>query len=99
MVNKTPPQFAMSSICNSKVAGKDATKEQLFILWRILRLLRREEAVHAISWLWPSNTLSIAQGVEGTKRAPIAQGRLTPMLTLVRRRAGARHVLWADVFR
>ncbi|CAN0064000.1 unnamed protein product [Scytosiphon promiscuus] len=89
----------MSSLCDRRIGGEDATAGQVFTLRRMGRFLWRVEAVHAISLLWPSNSLSTAQGVEGTKRTHTARQQLTPMLALMGRRAGVCRVHWTAVFR
>ena len=81
-----------------------ATESQLDSLEAMRRLLMRVEAVHAVSWLWASDTSSTthaaAAAVKGTGRAAKkASIALVSMLPVLRRRAGRLRVLWAALHR
>lgn len=42
-------------LLQKNIQGKDATEDHLHRLQASRRLLSRVEAIHAISWLWPSD--------------------------------------------
>ncbi|CAN0388182.1 unnamed protein product, partial [Pylaiella littoralis] len=56
----------------------------------VIRLLQQEEAVHAVSWLWPIDTGRSAERVSRKKSTSIAR-----MLPLLKRRAAKPRVLLA----
>lgn len=79
-----------------------AMERQLNSLKAIRRLLLQVGAVHAISWLWPSNassTTPAAIAVEGTNRTGPSSTTLTAVLPILRRRAQSPKVLLAALFR
>lgn len=79
---------------------EDATEDQLHRLEAIRRLLLRVEAVHAVSWLWPSNShSSIVQAAESTSRSEVTSDPLTRMLLMLRQRARRRDGLLASLLR
>lgn len=65
--HNTALAFTNKRLREKKVRGSHATEEQLYRLEAIRRLLLREEAAHAISWLWPRGILSAAKAVGDTK--------------------------------
>ncbi len=97
VVRGTPLVFTTRMLREKKVAGKDATEEQLHRLERIRRLLLRVEAVHAVSWLWPSELPFVARTAES--RGTTASTPLRKMLPLLRRRAISRGVPSATLSR
>ena len=94
--------LAARNLREKKVGEKDATEEQLNRLEGIRRLLLRVDAVHALSWLWPSSI-----GAPLFVHSPEAKGgatavtatAITGMLPALRRRARRPKVLVAALFR
>lgn len=85
-----PLDLAERSIREKKIGEKDATEEQLHKLEAIRRLLLQEEAVHALSWLWPHDTQPLfGRSTEGagTQNKPTRGSPLTTMLSMLRRRS------------
>ncbi|CAM9221525.1 unnamed protein product [Ectocarpus sp. 8 AP-2014] len=60
----------------------------------VIRLLRQEEAIHAVSWLWPIDTGRSAERVSRKKSTSIVR-----MLPLLKRRAAKPRVLLAALSR
>ena len=84
-----------------KIAGEDATEEQLNGLEGMRRLLMRVEAVRAISWLWSAQPTLIARA-EGCACKGERNTGGTPLrrtLPLLRRRAARPGVLLRPAFR
>ena len=81
------------------IEGEPVTNEQLDSLEAIRRLLLRVEAVHATSWLWPSDVPVAVEAVEGTITPSTTLTPLRRMLPSSRRRATRRVVLWAPLSR
>ena len=78
----------------------DPTEERLLRLQAIRRLLMTVDAVHAISWLWPSETPPTTHVTEGTAtRLETGSTPLRTILPIMRRRAGRPRVLLAALFR
>lgn len=90
----TPLGFANKMLREKKVFAEEATEAQLHNLEATRRLLLRVEAVHAVSWLWPSDARSVnnpaVEGIAGTKTK---SAPLTTMLPILRRRTRRRGVL------
>ncbi len=86
-----------------KVQGQDATEDQRNRLTAIRRLLLRVEAVHAASWLWPSDAPSVGhatgRGTTTAEMAPSTGASLRSMLPILRQRARRPRVLLAPLFR
>ena len=83
---------------------EDVDEARLNRLEAIRRLLMGVEAVHAVSWLWPSDDAPpIADGGAGGGRqaeeSPTAGRSLSVALPIRRRRGGERGVMWAPTFR
>ncbi len=99
-VNGTPLVVVSHVLREKKIAGKDATEEQLHRLEGIRRLLLRVEAVHAVSFLWPVGIPSmIGTAEEGTNRKKSASTPLRMVLPILRRRARRPRVLLAALVR
>ncbi|CAM9577081.1 unnamed protein product, partial [Ectocarpus fasciculatus] len=70
--NGTPLAATTSCLRNKRIAdGKPATKERLHRFEAIRRLLLRVEAVHAVSWLWPSDAPFIGRATETDQKPPL----------------------------
>ncbi|CAM9809322.1 unnamed protein product [Ectocarpus sp. 12 AP-2014] len=68
-------------------SAKPLTMEKLNKLEVIRRLLLREEAVHAVSWLWPSDIPTIVHATaKGTSRTTATSTAATPLIMLMMRR-------------
>lgn len=93
--------LAARNLREKKVGGKGATEEQLNRLEGVRRLLLRVDAVHALSWLWPSGSRApmMVHGGEGKGRATAAPTAITGMLPTLRRTARRPGVLVAALFR
>lgn len=89
----TPLDFAIAG------AGEYATEEELEILADTRRLLLRVPAVHAVSWLWPSDTPTIADAVEGTITSKRTSTPFKITSPILRRKAGSRRMLLATLGR
>ncbi|CAM9752314.1 unnamed protein product [Ectocarpus fasciculatus] len=102
LFDETPLAFTNRTIQEGKVAGKPATKEQLQRLEAARRLLLRVEAIHAASWLWirhvPSNNTRKEEKARRASRKASSRP-LALMVPLMRRRAVARRVLFAPLWR
>ncbi|CAM9733507.1 unnamed protein product [Ectocarpus fasciculatus] len=77
--------------------GKTATEEYLRRLKAIFRLLLRVEAVHAVSWLWPSNAPFISHAAQSGPDPPLPP--LRRMLPILKRRTKGRGGLAATLLR
>ncbi|CAM9237349.1 unnamed protein product [Ectocarpus sp. 12 AP-2014] len=96
--NGTP--LAFTATCLRKkfcTEGKPATEEHLHRLEATRRLFLRVEAVHAVSWLWPSDAPVISHGARSSPKPPLSALRL--MLPILKRRAKRRSVLVAAFLR
>ena len=100
----TPLAFTNDCIQKKRVGigGSKATAEQMYRLEAVRRLLMREEAVHAVSWLWVKSPLLVSSTSEASSRriarkTPASGPQLKLMLPLLRRRR--RGVLCATLFR
>lgn len=91
----TPLAYATTLIRQQKAesGGKDTTEEQRGRLEGVRRLLLQVEAVHAVSWLWPS----AAHAVDGASRSKRISTPLRMMLP--RQKPGTRRVLVVTLFR
>ncbi|CAM9961801.1 unnamed protein product, partial [Pylaiella littoralis] len=69
-------------------------REMVLGLKGVIRLLRQEEAVHAVSWAWPIDTGRSAERASRKKSTSIAR-----MLPLLKRRAAKPRVLLAAMSR
>lgn len=99
-VKFTPLAFTILTLRDKKIGGMDITEDQLNRLEAMRRLLLRVEAVHAVSWLWPTSASRVAYTAESTTRVttpPTPQ--VTLMLPVMRRRARSPGMLWAPVLR
>lgn len=82
------------------LAGEEATEDQLRRLEAIRRLLLQVEAVHAVSWLWPSGSPSM--GGLDAEVTPVATATSTSpsrMLSISMRRTRTRGALLAAMLR
>lgn len=98
----TPLIFVITLLHMKKIKGEPATEQQLRALEAVRRLLLRVGAVHAVSWLWAiDDAPRIARRAvaEGATREQAPSAPLARMLPTLRRRAGNRGVLLADLFR
>lgn len=91
--NGTPLAFAAVFLRVKKRGGENATEDQLQQLEAVRRLLLQVEAIHAVSWLWPSALPLI--GAENARRTPGTFTPLRAMLPILRRRARRSGVLLA----
>lgn len=93
--NDTPLAFAEFFLRVKKRGGEDATEEQLQQLGAVRRLLLQVEAVHAMSWLWPSASSLVGAAGDNRRRTTEAKASkpLGAMLPILRQRAGRSGVL------
>lgn len=92
--------FTTSGLREKTIRGENVTEEQLHSLRGIHRLLLQVEAVHAVSWLWPSDTPSTMHAMEGTAKVPVVSRPLALMFPTLRRRTESRRlVLLRTLFR
>lgn len=91
----TPIDFATCSLHENAGGGKTATEKQVHKLRAIDRLFSQVEAVHAVSWLWPTGALGVANGAEGLNRNKTASTPLATMIPILRQRARKRGSLVA----
>lgn len=96
---RSPLEMTTYILHNKIVQRARATEEQLQTMEAIRRLLLRVEAVHAVSWLWPSTVLRTTQATEGTTGVKTPSTQLTTMLPISRRRTGTRGILTATLLR
>ena len=99
--NDTPLAFTNFKIHEKKTRensdGERATRRQMHSLEATRRLLMRVEAVHAVSWMWPSSVPSATHAaVQGTGNITTTPSPLTPKLW---RRVPRPRVLLAAMFR
>ncbi|CAM9646209.1 unnamed protein product [Ectocarpus sp. 13 AM-2016] len=93
--NDTPLAFTTSYIRRKVVAyDEPATEEHLHRLEAIRRLLLRVEAIHAVPWLWPSDSPFIGHDAEKRPSPPL---RLT--LPILKRQTERRGDLGATFLR
>ncbi|CBN75182.1 EsV-1-199 [Ectocarpus siliculosus] len=97
--NDTPLAVTTSLLREKVVDGKPATEEQLHRLQAIRRLLLRVDAVHAVSWLWPSDAPSIVHAVERSCGPEPRRPPLSLTLPILKRRAKTCHVFVATLLR
>lgn len=108
--NGTPLALATAFLRTKEIEGEPATEQQLRSLGAVRRLLLTAKAVHAVSWLWTAvvdapRRIAHAAAAEGGGAATTGrqqQAASTPlalMLPTLRRRAGNRGALLADLFR
>lgn len=89
----TPLAFTNMLLREKTVMGKTASEAQLHHLEATRRVLLQEEAVHAVSWLWPSDAPSVNDAaIERATGIATTSAPLMPMLSL-RRRTRRRGVL------
>ena len=100
---KRDPLDHLRHVLRLEESTEEADGAQLNWLKAIRRLLMSVEAIHAVSWLWPSDNISIAdndvhnaRGAEGTWTVGTP---LTLVLPILRRRARQRGVILAPLFR
>ncbi|CAB1113190.1 unnamed protein product [Ectocarpus sp. CCAP 1310/34] len=101
-VSITPLGLTMNPVRDKvKVVGRGpASPEQLHKLEAIRRLLLRVEAVHAVSWLWPSDISTITRAAaRGTDRTTAISTAVTLPMLVTRRRARGRKVPLAALLR
>ncbi|CAM9339138.1 unnamed protein product, partial [Hapterophycus canaliculatus] len=96
---ETPLDLVELIISEKRVRGRDATKDELLIMKAIRRLLLREDAVHAVSWLWQSDVLTVSRAARTTKRKPASFRQLARMLPIMRQSVMGRRVALASLFR
>lgn len=97
-INRNVVQNALQKLVAN---GKPATEEQVHSLEGVRRLLLRVEAVHAVSWLWPSVTTPVI-GCLGEVTSGGGMTTSTPlrmMLPLLKRRTEVRGLLSAAMSR
>lgn len=85
--NTTPVHLVTDWILEKKVGESSLSEEQLHALQAIRRLLLQEDAVHAVSWLWPSE--APVQTAQGARKATTTSKPLASMMPIMRRRSGA----------
>ena len=100
--NDTPLAYTFVVRRWDQMGGKSATERELNSMEAVRRLLMRVEAVHAVSWLWPSDVPSInhaaAEG-KSKKTTKATPSPLKSMLPLLRRRAHRPRVFLSALFR
>ena len=96
--NETPLDATNRFLRAKRVAGKEATEEQLDRLEGIRRLLLRVDAAHAVSWLWHNDVPMIGCTLGGSKKDKGTPTPLSAMLPALRRRA-RRGVVVRALFR
>ena len=102
--NDTPLALVDMYIFGKTEKASETTESELNSLEASRRLLMRVEAVHALSWLWPSDDPSIthagaARGTTSKGKAKKVSTPLLSMLPIVRRRVRRPKVLLAALFR
>ena len=97
--SETPLALATRMLRDKNVGGEGATEEQLHRLEGICRLLSRVKAVHAVSWLWPSEPPSDERALENTSKTKATSNSLRMLLPVLRRRARRPRVLLSALFR
>ena len=95
----SPLALADYLLSAKKIGERNLTEEELNSLEAIRRLLMRVEAVHAASWLWPSDVPSIVGTGEGVPTASRTSTPLTLMLPILRRRTRRRGMVLAAMLR
>ncbi|CAM9291236.1 unnamed protein product [Ectocarpus sp. 8 AP-2014] len=94
----TPLVFTTSRIrCKVVAFGTPATEEHLHRLEAIRRLLLRVKAVHAVSWLWPTDAFFIGDAAESGPQPPLPPLRL--VLPILKRQTVRRGGLAATLVR
>ena len=96
--NETPLDATNRCLRRKRVAGKEATEEQLDRLEGSRRLLLRVDAAHAVSWLWHNDSPMIGCALGGSKKDKGTPTPLSATLPALRRRA-RRGVLLRALFR
>ena len=94
----TPLALTVLYLRSRRMGQEKITEEGLYQLEAIHRLLMQEEAVHAVSWLWPSD-IPCDTIAESTGRTKATSSPFTSMLPILRQRARRRGVLVAALFR
>ena len=98
--NETLLETVNCSLRAQRVAGKEATVEQLHRLEGIRRLLLRVDAVHAVSWLWHNDDVpTTGRSPESSERDKATLVLLGMTLPVLRRRARRRGVILGALFR
>lgn len=99
----TPLDHTNLILRERKAGGREADEEKLHRLEAIRRLLTTVEAIHAVSWLWPADLLSIADSgadnAKPNKKTSTAETPLTLALPIRGRGARGRGVALASLFR
>lgn len=103
--NDTPLALATGYLRQKSVDGRQATKEELYRLEAIRRLLLRVEEIRAVSWGWPSSdTPSISRTADGVRlikqsTASTSGRALRPVIPILRRKARKSRVGLPDWLR
>ncbi|CAM9484934.1 unnamed protein product, partial [Scytosiphon promiscuus] len=100
--NGTPLALAAYLLRARKAGGHPETDEQLRRLEAVRSLLLREKAIHAVSWLWHSDSLQSTRAANGATSAGKSKSvstSLTKTLPILRRRARRRGALLPGFFR
>ena len=97
----TPLELTTRMLREKKIATEDATEEQLHRVEGVRRLLLQEEAVHAVSFLWPVGMpfTTAVRTTEAVSRTEKLSTPLARMLPLLRQRARRPRVLSAALCR
>lgn len=96
----TPLALTIRNLREMNLIRGPATEGRLHQLEAIRRLLLQVEAVHAVSWLWPSDIPSVVRAAsEGRVKTHPTPTPLTAMLPILRRRAPRRGMFLAAAFR
>lgn len=95
--NDTPLAFVNNTLRMERVKPNHTGEKVVHKVEAIRRLLLQVDAVHAISWLWPSNAPPIAHAAEGKRTK--AASPLTVMLPTLGRGTKNRGVLLVALFR
>ncbi|CAN0569069.1 unnamed protein product [Ectocarpus sp. 12 AP-2014] len=98
-VNVTPLEYVNDWALRETNGDHPATDEQLLLLEATRRVLLRAVAVHADSWMWPSDDPVLERPANSPRTAKHSPTPLTTMLPVLRRRARRRPLLWDTLFR
>lgn len=96
--NDTPLEYASRILHEEAIGGKPTTEEQLNALEGMRRLLLRVDAVHAVSWSWPSEVSCICHATaEDSNGTPNTRSMLPT--SILGQRARRRGAILATMFR
>lgn len=97
--NVTPMEFLNDWTRRENSGEHPATDEQLLEVEAVRRLLLQAVAVHAVSWLWPSDAPLLARNAQSPTTTKHSPTPLTTMLPVLRRKARRPAILSETLFR